>query len=277
MTANLHIIDNAETLSRVSVGVTLLIRYRSFPYWKCHMSLQDIITLIALTLIAVSIGVIYPILKWRDWRGAKIHIIIIFLWYGLWYFWGPWKWRPAEFRSPEWMWDNYGHIAGGFLGTIHCIYDLRYFFPILFLTRGRPGTIIRRLTLYAAVPVVIFAFAFGWEFWEMLRDWLETGVRAQMGNPDTIIDIALALISCGIVLLVQKPLLSLIDKLTLIETNELNQLKELEMRAETLRSERNDLIRDIRELKRAQFKELTPAWLKRFKEKIHPSSDEEDI
>lgn len=237
------------------------------------MSIQAI-TVTTLTLIAVFVGVIYPIIKWRDWRGALIHTGWILMWYGFYFIWGPWKWRTAEFGTPEWMWDNYGHILGGFFGTFHCIYELRYFFPTLFLMQGRRGIIIRRLMLYAAVPIVVFVVALLWELSEMAHDFQDYAVQAQKGGADTTIDIALAMIFCGLALLVHKRFFSSVNKLLPLDSN---KLAELEERAEALRIERDDLNREIRELKRSQLKELTPAWLKKYKEKMRPPPDEEDI
>jgi len=235
------------------------------------MSLQAIIVTV-LTLIAVFIGVIYPIIKWRDWRGVTIHLAWILMWYGFYFIWGPWKWRTAAFGTPEWMWDNYGHILGGFLGTFHCIYELRYFFPTLFLMKGQRGIIIRRLMLYAAVPIVVFVVALLWELSEMAHDFQEYAIQAQKGGADTTIDIALAMIFCCLALLVHSHFFSFYRKLSL----DSNKIEELEERADALRIERNDLITEIRELKRSQLKELTPALIKKLKEKMHPSSDEDD-
>ena len=73
------------------------------------------------------------------------------------------------------------------------------------------------------------------------------------------------------------PLIRKKEKNILEESKELaKKIEELEERADALRIERNDLITEIRELKRSQLKELTPALIKKLKEKMHPSSDEDD-
>lgn len=127
---------------------------------------------------------------WRvDWVGLGEHAVWLAYWATVIFIWGYWKWRTAEFGSPEWWFDALAHALFSTTGAVNLIYEINYFRPTALY--GHP--VKRALILHAVVPLVIIGFAVGWEGVEAYHDQRSVNIIAQKGDPDTTIDIALAL------------------------------------------------------------------------------------
>lgn len=131
---------------------------------------------------------------WRDrkfdWIGLGGHVLWLIFWTTAVFIWGYWKWRTIEFGSPEWWFDNIAHILLPFAGSVNLIYEINYFRPTALFT----STIKRAFLLWSAVPLVIICLAIAWEGGEAYHDARPfTIIQAQKGDPDTTVDILLAI------------------------------------------------------------------------------------
>lgn len=129
--------------------------------------------------------------RWKEieWSGVFAHLSWLAVWYGFYLVWGRFKWRTAEYGSPEWMFDNLGHALGGFIGGFQGMYELWYFFPFLYYDRGR---VLRCFSIYVVIPAAVIFAALCFEVGEMIHDFQGYAIQAQKGGADTTIDIALA-------------------------------------------------------------------------------------
>src|SRR3989344_449603 len=203
---------------------------------------------------------------WKvDWAGLRTHAIWLSIWLIFYLVWGQWKWRTAEFGSPEWQLDNLGHALGGFLGAINAIYELWYFFPFLYYERST----LRKIVIYLVIPAVILIFAAIWEVGEMLHDFQDYAVQAQKGGEDTTFDIFLAVLLSYPGLFTAHWLNKFLEKFSSATT----KLQELTKRAkklrgdeELLKEEKKELKREYRELRRSQIKNVPPTLWQTFKD-----------
>ncbi|OHA00199.1 MAG: hypothetical protein A3C07_00100 [Candidatus Sungbacteria bacterium RIFCSPHIGHO2_02_FULL_47_11] len=119
-----------------------------------------------------------------DWIAFAYRAFWLFVWAGFVLVWGRILWTTAEFGSPEWMLDNYGHALAGIIIATQSNYEIFFFFP-----KASYHPIKRRMILWAVIPLIVFALASAWEVSEMIRDFAGGAVQAQKGGPDTTLDI----------------------------------------------------------------------------------------
>ncbi len=217
--------------------------------------------------------------KWKiDWPGVRAQLFWLAIWAIVYLTWGHWKYRTAEFGSPEWMFDNIGHALGGILGGANGMYTLWYLFPFLYYERGRT---LRWLVIYIVVPMVVGFLAIVFEGIEMAHDFQNYSTQLQKGGADTTIDIILAIVFAyaGVALWHGY---SWIRKRWSSEATQ-EKIAELKMRIGLLREkekqikeERRELVREYRALTRAQTKEITPGVITELKDALGMTKDDEE-
>lgn len=194
-----------------------------------------------------------------DWTTVSAHIFWVGVWSVFYLMWGNWFWTTAEFGSPEWMRDNYGHALAGFAIAWNGIYEIRLFFPNYYLCH-------RRTVLYLMAPFLVLLAATVWEFREALLDANSSTIRAQMGGPDTTYDIVITLLAGLVGIFFYR----LYDRFT----SNPDEVKKQEFlaRAEALSEEKKHLNRTLRALRRDDIKEIP----KKILDLLTRSSDDED-
>lgn len=220
-------------------------------------------------------------IRWKrriDWPGVRAHLFWLAVWGIVYFIWGQWKWRTAEFGSPEWMFDNVGHALGGILGGANGIYTLWYFFPFLYYERGR---ILRGLVIYVVVPMVVGFCAIGFELGEMAHDFQNYSTQLQKGGADTTIDIILAIVFAysGVALWhgynwVRKRWSSEAAQEKITEFK--MQIGLLREKEKQIKEERRELVRGYRVLTRVQTKEVPPNVLAELKDALGMTKDDEE-
>lgn len=222
--------------------------------------------------------------RWNaiDWSGLLGHLFWLSIWYGFYLVWGKFKWRTAEYGSPEWMFDNYGHALGGFIGGFQGMYELWYFFPFLYYDRGR---VLWWFAIFIVIPAIVICGALGFEVGEMIYDFQQYAIQAQKGGADTTIDITLAFVFAypGIVAwYIYHKLKECVRRRWSPKVN-LDKICELKTRAKILREkeeeikdERRELRREWRLLLREQVKAIPPNIMESLKETFGFIREEED-
>lgn len=217
-----------------------------------------------------------------DWVGIGAHIFWLALWLGFYLVWGKFKWRTAEFGSPEWMFDNIGHALGGLAGGFQGMYELWYFFPFLYYERGRA---LRWFAIYIVIPAVVSLLAWGFEFGEMYHDFLDYAIQAQKGGADTTIDVGLAIVFSYTGIAAWHLYNRIKEKIrrqwsSAAIQDRINELmtrgKVLHEKENGIKDDRRELVRELRSIRRLQVKDIPPNIWTALKETIGLTKDDEE-